>query len=280
MTSLLFVKIKMTSQPQFVHPFIEYVKQRRTDEEIINLMNTYMGCEPKNDNSQPIYNCVDLMEFMAPVLHVMFYAVTNNRISIVEWLVNNYIPLQASYDDNIFYFEASNNNRMEIINLLVHHPSFIPDFKVLEDLKTKGKYDLFADCMKSPNLDDLVRLYALTFRHYIDLNMTSHVDTLLSRLKCKQDDDTYIIPDTIIYPHNEGDIPHNEEDIPHSHQASGERGDEYGEHKDVHGKQENENDEQGEPEMFQTKLPAESHQFEYHDSGDDDDFSPNNKANE
>ena len=172
-------------QPPFVHPFIAMINEQRSQPEMINTLQAFCGRTQigVNEKNEPIYDTVDQMEFKAPVMQVFSYCANNGKDSVVEWLIENYIPLEVSYDNNFCYFECLKWKHEKIADMIVQHESFNPTMEILENLLERNKYLQFRHCMNSPYLRGDMLTYKFTFMHYIDNNQYSSVKNLLGKIK-------------------------------------------------------------------------------------------------
>lgn len=186
-------------QPAYVHPFIQLITKNASDAEVINTLNAFVGkIQVGSDQyNRPIYEAVDQTEFLAPILQVFSYAANNGRRSVVEWLMENYVPLNVSYDDNYCYFECLRWNHFDIADMIVNHESFYPTMAVLENLLQRSKYAGFKQCMKSPHLRGDLQTYRFTFMHYVDTNQYSVISPLLNKIKQRIAGTSVDIPDEI-----------------------------------------------------------------------------------
>jgi hypothetical protein len=188
-------------QPAYVHPFIELINRSSSESEIINMLDIYLGKKltGHNHNGDPMYDVVDQTLFIGPTLQVFAYAANNGKKSVVSWLMENFVPLQVSYDNNFCYYECLKWNHHEVADLLASHESFIPTMDILESLLSRGKYHLFRTCMNSPYLKDDLRTYRFTFMHYVDTNNFSAINNLLAKIKQRAFNPTVQITD-VVYP--------------------------------------------------------------------------------
>lgn len=171
-------------QPKYVHPFITMIDEKRSESEMIDMLQCFCGrIEVGRDSmGRPIYEIVDQLEFIAPVLEVFSYCANNGKKAVVQWLANNFVPLQVSYDNNFCYFECLKYNHNEIADIIVHHESFNPTIQVLENLINRNKYGQFKHCMTSAYLTGDLRTYRFTFMHYIETNQYENVKSLLQKI--------------------------------------------------------------------------------------------------
>jgi len=186
-------------RPAYVHPFIELINRPAPETEIINTLSAFMCCTQigTDSNGRPIYEEIDQTIFMGPITQVFSYGANNGRMQLTKWILDNYIPLQVSYDNNFCYFESLRWSHFQIADMIAQHESFVPTINVLENFISRNKYDLFKHCMKSPYLRGDLQTYRFTFVKYIsDANYVS-VQNLLSVIKKKEKDESVIISDTI-----------------------------------------------------------------------------------
>ena len=188
---------------KFVHPFIELINKKASEAEMISLMALYMGINTGgiDSNNQTYYYMTDQVEFIAPVLQVFSYATCNGKEQVTKWLMDNFIPLDVSYDNNFCYFESIRWGHSKMADLIATHESFIPTTVVLENLSFRQKYDIFRLCMSSPRISGLCRDYRFTFIHYIDTadNSNMYIYNLIQSIKQKEMNPSIEISDQI-YP--------------------------------------------------------------------------------
>ncbi|XWV24688.1 hypothetical protein QJ856_gp1095 [Tupanvirus deep ocean] len=186
----------------YVHPFIEMINRNCSESEMINTLQAYCGRSEvgKDQFGRPIYEAVDQTEFIGPVLQVFSYCANNGKKTVVQWLLDNFVPLQVSYENNYCYFECLQWKHYEIADMLVGHESFVPSMEVLESLLSRSKYAQFRKCMTSPLLPrgDL-DTYRFTFMHYIDSNQFLNVSNLFKKIKQRSSGQQVPIDDQI-YP--------------------------------------------------------------------------------
>ncbi|XWV25931.1 hypothetical protein QJ857_gp1149 [Tupanvirus soda lake] len=186
----------------YVHPFIEMINRNCSESEIINTLQAFCGRIEvgKDQFGRPIYEAVDQTEFIAPVLQVFSYCANNGKKTVVQWLLDNFVPLQVSYENNYCYFECLQWKHTDIADMLVGHESFVPSMEVLENLISRSKYAQFRKCMTSPLLPrgDL-DTYRFTFMHYIDCNQFSNVSNLFRKIKQRSSGQQVAVDDKI-YP--------------------------------------------------------------------------------
>jgi len=185
----------------YVHPFIVLINTKAPENEIINTLNAFMGPIKAaiDKDGRQLYESVDQLEFLGPVLQLFSHAVNNRYKVVVMWLMNNFVPLQVSYDNNYCYFEALKWGHVDMADLIATHESFYPSLHVLENVLSRGKYDLFKKCMTSPYLRDEMHAYRYTFMYYVDINDHTAINKLLGTIKQKSIDPTTSIDDPI-YP--------------------------------------------------------------------------------
>ena len=201
MPTMATPKVVVKKQPAYVHPFIEMINRGCSEAEMINTLQAFCGrVEVGQDQlGRPIYEAVDQIEFIAPVLHVFSYCANNGKKSVVQWLVTNYIPLQVSYENNFCFFECLQWKHLDIAEMIVNHESFEPTMQVLENLLSRDKFANFRTCMNSPRLCCDFRTYRFTFMHYIDNNQFTNVRELYKKIRQRESGQNISIDDQI-YP--------------------------------------------------------------------------------
>lgn len=185
----------------FVHPFIDMIYKDYSEEKMINMLQAFCGrIEIERDQyDRPIYEIVDQTEFIAPVLQVFSHCANNGKKEVVQWLVDNFVPLQVSYDNNYCFFECLKWKNYEIVDIIVDHESFYPSMEVLENLISRSKYAQIKKCMTSPYLQDDFGKYRFTIMHYVDNNQFVDINNLFMKIKQKLNNQQITIDD-IVYP--------------------------------------------------------------------------------
>lgn len=173
------------SKERFIHPIISLIFKDVSDQEIISILEAYCGCKEigVDENNQPIYDIVDQTEFIAPILQLFSHCAAYGRIPVVRWLLDNFIPLDTSYNDNSIYFECLRWGQHEVIKMLITHCSFKPNIPVLENLLNREKYDQFLYCMKKSILDDNLNVYRYTLIKYVNEQQYMKAINLLNSIK-------------------------------------------------------------------------------------------------
>lgn len=174
-------------KPTYTHPFIDMINRNCSEAEMVNTLQVFCGrIEVGTDQyGRPIYESVDQIEFTAPVLQVFSYCANNGKKTVVKWLVDNFVPLQVSYDNNYCFFECLRWKHYDIADMIVQHESFNPTTEALENLLSRNKYADFRKCMVSPYLRGDMQTYRFTFQHYIDNNQYTNVNNLFQMIKRK-----------------------------------------------------------------------------------------------
>lgn len=188
---------------KFVHPFLDMLERRATASEMINTLAAYCGKIEigKDQYGREIYETVDQTEFIGPVLQVFAYTTTRSMTDVVRWLLDNFVPLQVSYDNNFCYFESLRWNHTTVADMLIEHESFNPTIDVLENLLTRKSYTQFKKCMSSAYIlpSNPIGQYKYTFIHYIDLQDYNATHHLFTQIKQKISDPSTEITH-MIYP--------------------------------------------------------------------------------
>jgi hypothetical protein len=144
----------------FVHPFMELIKNNASNMEMIDTMALFMGVSKAGEES---FYTVDQMDFIIPVLQVFSYAVCNDRAPVARWIMENFVLLDVSYDDNFCYNGAIKWNYPDIADEIALHESFSPSTSILQDLMRRGRYDLIKKCINAPALSGLLKEYKDAF---------------------------------------------------------------------------------------------------------------------
>ena len=177
-----------TKRKQYVHPLIELVLNQDTENKMIDWLQSFVGTNKiaTGPTGNPIYEVVDQMDFVAPVLELFSYCASNKKMKVVQWLYDNFVPLNVSYDGNFCYNECLKWNNYDMADMIAKHESFNPTMDIFENLLSRNKYDLFKKCMASPFLKDDMFTYRFTFMHYVDTNQYSAIRSLLEKIKKRQ----------------------------------------------------------------------------------------------
>ena len=185
----------------YVHPFIDMINRNCSEAEMINTLQAFCGrVEVGTDQyGRSIYESVDQIEFTAPVLQVFSYCACNGKKSVVDWLVNNFVPLQVSYDNNHCFFECLRWKHYDIADMIARHESFNPSVEALENLLSRNKYADFGKCMLSPYLRGDFHTYRFTFQYYINNNQFSNANSLFQNIKQRTTNPDLVISDEV-YP--------------------------------------------------------------------------------
>lgn len=166
------------------HPFVEMISSNMSEEQMISTMEAFMGTTSVSQSDTPSFYVVDQMEFFAPVLHVFANATYNGKRNVVKWILNNFVPLDVSYDNNFFYKETLKQNNFDITEMLTDHPSFVSDMFVLEDLLKRQKFDLFKKFVLNTN--GLIQTRAPSLYTYIDEGKINEAIDLFNQIKQEQ----------------------------------------------------------------------------------------------
>lgn len=200
-----------------VDPLIEMVTRGCSEQEIIRTLDAFMGKREigKDANGQPVFDIVDQTMFTAPVLYIFSDAVNYGKVNTVRWLMDNFVPLNVSYDNNFCFFECQRWGHTALADMIVEHESFYPSTEVLDNLLTRSKYNLFRKCMTSPHLRDEMNTYRFTFMHYIDNNQYVAVNELYNKIKQRKTGTMTPILDPV-YPNPKlvkPNVPHKEASV-------------------------------------------------------------------
>lgn len=171
----------------YVHPFIELINRNASEDEIIGTLSVFMCSIPigTDENGRPIYEEVDQLSFLIPVTQVFAYAANNGKKNLTKWLMENFVPLRVSEDNNFCYFESLRWKHDEIADMIASHESFVPTMTTLYSLMSRGKYDIFKRCMSSPHLTGDMMTYRFTLSNYIDNSKYQEVNDLLQKIKSR-----------------------------------------------------------------------------------------------
>src|SRR5579872_5767337 len=194
------VRPAVYKKSNYIHPFIELINRNAPEDEIIGTLSVFMSSIPlgTDDKGRPIYEAVDQLAFLVPVTQVFAYAANNGKKNLTKWLMDNFVPLRVSEDNNFCYFESLKWNHAEIADMIASHESFVPTMTTLESLMSRNRYDVFKKCMRSPHLTGDMQKYRFTFSSYIDNQKYHDVSNLLLKIKNKENGRDVQITDPIL----------------------------------------------------------------------------------
>ena len=187
--------------PPYVHPFITMINEKRSEGEMINTLQAFCGGIEigTDDNGNSIYEMVDQVEFIAPVLEVFSYCANNEKKQLFNGSVKILYHCKLVMTIIFVILNVSSGNITILQILLWHTKALIRTMEVLENLLERNKYAQFKHCMKSPFLLDEMNTYKFTFVHYIDNDQFSNVSNLLRKIKQRLSNKSISITDKI-YP--------------------------------------------------------------------------------
>lgn len=178
---------KTTAKPyksDYIHPLIEMINRHHSESEMINMLETYCGTKlvGVDEFGNNIYEYVDQLSFFGPVMEVFAHCSGYGKKSVLIWLLEKYVPLDVSYDNNFCYFESLRYSHYTVTEMIVNHESFHPSLEVLENLLSRNKYELFNKCMSSPHLKGDLYTYRYTFQYYIINKQYQNINVLLQNI--------------------------------------------------------------------------------------------------
>ncbi|AZL89186.1 ankyrin repeat protein [Megavirus baoshan] len=169
---------KMVNTSSYIHPLIKLINSSTSENEIINTVISYCGIQKISENE---YDIVDQFELFAPMTQLFCHCACYGKKQVVEWIMNNYIPLNVSYSDNFSYYECLKYGHTSIAELIVKHESFNPDATVLINLLDRNKSELFIHCMNNSNLDIALSTVKTSLIENIQLYRFDKIRTFLKK---------------------------------------------------------------------------------------------------
>ena len=190
----------VSSRRKYIHPFIQLINQNASATEMISTMSAYLSSVEigTDDNGNKIYDAVDQTEFIAPVIQVFSYCANNGRGAVVQYLMDNFIPLQVSYDNNYCFFETQKWGHHSICDMIVSHQSFVPTMAVLENLYSRSKFEQIKMCMSRAHLTGTLRTYRFTISSYVDQARYTAINDLFTQIKRLDTDATFVITHEVV----------------------------------------------------------------------------------
>ena len=191
-STIVPVVTSASSTRRFVHPFLEMLHGNVSEQGMIDTMAVYMGVTEigKNADSSPIYDVVDLTEFFGPVTQVFAYCANNGKRQVVNWLMNNYVPLNVSYDNNYCYFESIKWGLNDIAESISQHHSFVPSFETIKSMLSKSQYNLLRSTFTSPHLEGELNTYKYTLQVYLHQKKYAMLGDLIQLIEKRLTDNT------------------------------------------------------------------------------------------
>jgi hypothetical protein len=169
----------------FVHPLFELLDRNPNEQDLIENMNAF--CGPTfvgvSETGEPIYEIVDQLDSIYPMIKVLFYSVKNNYKDAVIWILKNYLPIQVSHSDNYLFKLAIHKNNMAIAELLLTHPSFEPSVQILKFLLENNYFELIRKCLDSPNLPKIIAFYKNTIINHLDNSNRENIRKVLNNIE-------------------------------------------------------------------------------------------------
>ncbi|AVG46396.1 hypothetical protein [Acanthamoeba polyphaga mimivirus] len=169
---------KPINSSPYIHPLINLINPSTSENEIISTVISYCGIQQISENE---YDIVDQFELIAPMTQLFCHCACYGKRQVVEWIMNNYVPLNVSYSDNFSYYECLKYGHTDIAELIVKHESFNPDVTVLINLLDRKKSELFIHCMNNSNLDVVLSTIKTSLIENIKLNRFDEIKTFLKK---------------------------------------------------------------------------------------------------
>lgn len=173
----------VSSSEPYVNPLFELVKKGKSQQEIIDNLNAYCGTHEIEGENEPMFEQVDQYEFIAPALQLFTHCACYGMKDVVQWFIDNYVPLQVSYDNNFCYFECLRYGHYDIIEMITRHESFEPSFSVMENMLQRSKHHLFMASFNNSNIPSEINDYHYTFRYLMDRSEYQRMRSLFNSLK-------------------------------------------------------------------------------------------------
>lgn len=144
-----------------ISPLLEYVAKHALESDIIAMLAEF--CLSKEQ-----FESFDQYLIIGPVMILFHRCVLENKSQVVSWLMENYYPLQVSYDNNVCYFHAKHKELHEITKAITEHHSFVPTKSMLYMWLVDTDYEkkVHAD-NKSQAYTSTLALNLQLFRKYI-----------------------------------------------------------------------------------------------------------------
>ena len=220
----------------FVHPLDELIRSKSSESKCLEMLNVFCGkiYVGKDENGVDIYETVDPYEFFASITQLLNYSVQNNYHNVIDWILENYILTDVSYDNNFIYRNAITymGDKASIsLEKLAKHSSFNPDTNILLNILSRSKYDLFCHCLDSVHLNSNLRKYKYTLASYVKSGEYKKAEQLLTNIEMLNNDPNYVITDPIYteiveqqnVPNVEVvNVPFEQEELQYAHVASNE----------------------------------------------------------
>ncbi len=170
---------KLMNTSPYIHPLIKLINSSTSENGIISTVISYCGIQQISENE---YDIVDQFELIAPMTQLFCHCACYGKKQVVEWIMNNYAPLNVSYSDNFSYYECLRYGHTNIAELIVKHESFNPDATVLINLLDRKKSELFIHCMNNSNLDVALSTIKTSLIENIKLNRFDEIKTFLKNI--------------------------------------------------------------------------------------------------
>ena len=173
-------------QEKFVHPLIELLNKYPNEQQLIENMNAFCGSTflgMSEETGEPVYEMVDQLDCMYPMLMILYYSVRNSYKNAVIWILENYLPIQVSHSDNDFFKVAIHKNNFEIAELLLNHPSFEPSIQVLKTSLANNRFDFIRKCLENPNLPKSIAFYKSTILNNLDAGNKEKINAILDKIQ-------------------------------------------------------------------------------------------------
>lgn len=171
-----------------IHPLYELL-QDKSEPESIAILQTFCGTYEigSDESGQMMYESVDQMQFFAPVMQYFSLYCGKGFNNAVKWIIDNFLPLNVSYNNNFCYFECISQEGViineNIINMIVSHDSFGISIKILESFINNNKRYIAKDKLYTANVSKPLEPFRYTLLTYLNDNKISDFDNLVECLK-------------------------------------------------------------------------------------------------
>lgn len=181
----------------YSHPLIQVLQRTHTQEDVIDTLQAFVGNTEAgvNPDGSIVYDVVDQMDYFPQVMEVFAYACGYGHEKIVQWLLDNYVPLDVSYNENQCFIECIRMGHIHIAKMIMEHESFNPSVDVLIAVKNNDEY--LRTYLMKPNLDGDLKTYRYTLLNYLENKQYTEIESLLNNIKYEIKIDDVILDEPI-----------------------------------------------------------------------------------
>ena len=130
-------------------PILEFVAKTANEQEIIAMLSEFCLSNQQhksfdqysNPDQKVEYESFDQYIIIGPVMILYHQCILQGRKRVALWLMQNYYPLQVSYDNNTCYYHAIHHGRTDIAEAIIGHHSFIPTKNMLHMFLIDAAYE-------------------------------------------------------------------------------------------------------------------------------------------